>query len=98
MYRALLRAAETASVLVVGEAGEAVSHRNVARILESGHLEACPELGRRGTPFVLVEDLRGTQTIAELVATRGAAHWQEAVELGRHLARALAALHEVGLV
>ncbi len=90
MYRALLRAAETESVLVVGEAGEAVEHVNVARLLEGGNAQ--------GLPFVLVEDLRGTATIAELVATRGAAHWQEAVELGRHLARALDALHAAGLV
>jgi hypothetical protein len=83
LYRALLRAADLDAVLVVGEAAPETEHPNVARVLETA-------------PFVLVEDLRETRTVAELVATDGAAHWQEAVELARHLARALAALHAAG--
>ncbi|HZV02140.1 MAG TPA: hypothetical protein VFF73_35855 [Planctomycetota bacterium] len=84
LYHALLRAADRNAVLVVGEAAIETEHPNLANVVET-------------TPFVLVEDLRETRTVAELVATDGAAHWQEAVELARHLARALAALHAAGL-
>ncbi|MEZ0228386.1 MAG: hypothetical protein ACAI25_07150 [Planctomycetota bacterium] len=91
LFRALLRAAERDAVLVVGGPAVAdVAHPNLARVLEAGEVE--------GTPFALVEDLRDAKTVAELVAEKGAAHWQEAVALGRGLARALDALHTVGLV
>jgi hypothetical protein len=88
LVHALRRAAEREAVLVVRDSAPEVEHTNLARVLE-----ASPELR-----FALVEDLRDTHTVAELVCTRGPAHWQEAVELGRHLARALAALHDAGFV
>ena len=88
LVHALRRAADREAVLVVREAAPEVEHANLARVLE-----ASAELR-----FALVEDLRDAPTVAELVCARGAAHWQEAVELGRHLARALAALHEAGFV
>ena len=88
LVHALRRAAAREAVLVVREAAPEVEHVNLARVLE-----ASAELR-----FALVEDLRDAPTVAELVCTRGAAHWQEAVELGRHLARALAALHDAGFV
>src|SRR5579884_1670683 len=89
LLHALRRAAEREAVLVVREAAPQAAHANLARVLEAGEAD--------GLPFVLVEDLRATVTIAELLATRGAPHWQEAVELARHLARALAVVHEAGL-
>jgi len=90
LVHALRRAAEREAVVVVREAAADITHANVARVLEAGEAH--------GLRFVLVEDLRDTLTVAELVATKGAAHWQEAVELGRHLARALSALHDAGFV
>lgn len=90
LFRALLRAAERDAVLVVHEPAAEVAHPNLARVLDSGQLD--------GTPFTLVEDLRDARTVAELVATKGAAHWQEAVLLGRGLAHALDALHTAGLI
>lgn len=61
----------------------AIRHRNVVRLLRAGEVD--------GVPYALFERVRG-RTLPRI----GAQSWQVVVDLGRQLARALAAVHAAG--
>jgi serine/threonine protein kinase len=66
-----------------------LSHPNVVRVYDVGEDE--------GRPFIAMEYVEG-ETLAELVARRGALPPEEVVSLGVQACRALAAAHAAGLV
>src|SRR5262249_34395847 len=65
-------------------------HEHVARVLDVG------ETGS-GDPFLVMELLTG-ETVAQVIARRGALPQEEAAAIGRDVARALAAAHGAGVV
>jgi len=66
-----------------------LSQPNIVRVYDVGDDD--------GVPFIAMEYVEG-ETVADLLARRGALHEREAAGLGEQLFRALAAAHSAGLV
>jgi serine/threonine-protein kinase len=67
-----------------------VAHRNVVEILDLGETE-------RGAPFLVMQLLRG-ETLGALIGRKGKLLPPVAAQIGRDIARALAAAHAVGII
>jgi serine/threonine protein kinase len=103
LLQALHEAERRSAVLVLlpPEDERATGSRLVAETcrLDHPHLARVHAAGvAHGVAFQIVEDFRGSRSLASLVEGRGPAHWQEALVLGGALASGLDAVHSAGLV
>lgn len=72
-----------------GRLAARLAHPNIVRVFDVGEAD--------GRPYIAMEHVDG-ETLADLVARRGAVSEAEVAELGAQAARALAAAHAAGLV